>query len=149
MRYTTEDKARATEQLRAWLKPGSTVFIVLRHVSRSGMSRSISVFASVDGQPHDITYQASRVIGESVDRRHGGIRMRGCGMDMGFALVYSLSHVLYPDGHGCIGEHCPSNDHSNGDRDYTPHSAHLHPNDQKYSQHWHSDGGYALSHRWL
>lgn len=128
MRYTTEQHERALEQLREWLKPGATVFTIVRHVSRSGMSRSISVFASVDGQPHDITYQASRVMGESVDQKHGGIRMGGCGMDMGFALVYSLSRRLYPDGFGCIGKgdgeprnYCPSSDHNNGDRDYTPH----------------------------
>lgn len=33
-----------------------------------------------------------------------------------------ISRVLYPQGFGCIGEGCPSNDHSNGDRDYTPHA---------------------------
>lgn len=35
----------------------------------------------------------------------------------------------------CIGHGCPSNDHCNGDRDYTPHH--------------HNSGGYALKHRWL
>lgn len=130
--YTVPEVNQALEQLRAWLKPGDTVFTIVRHVSRSGMSRSISVFASIDGQPQDITYQASRVIGESVDQKHGGIRMGGCGMDMGFALVYALSRSLFRDGFGCIGERCPSNDHSNGDRDNQ-----------------HRDGGYALRHRWM
>jgi hypothetical protein len=61
--------------------------------------------------------------------------MGGCGMDMGFAAVYGLSYALFGKGFECTGPNCPANDHSNGDRDYTPHM--------------HSDGGYALKHRWL
>lgn len=62
-------------------------------------------------------------------------RNAGCGMDVGFSLVYNLGWVLFPNGFECVGERCPSNDHSNGDRDYSPHH--------------HSDGGYALRQRWL
>ena len=54
---------------------------------------------------------------------------------MGFAVIYELSQALFPKGFECIGEKCPSNDHSNGDRDYTPHH--------------HNSGGYALKHRWM
>jgi hypothetical protein len=90
-----------------------------------------------------VSYLVARALGERIDRNNGGVKVSGCGMDMGFSLVYNLSHVLYPDGFTCTGEgspdvwgsHCPSNDHSNGDRDYTPHD--------------HRDGGYAIRHRWL
>jgi hypothetical protein len=171
-RYTKEERAQALEKLKAMLPSGSTVHCVLRHVSRSGMSRSISVFAFAPGEnaPQDITYWASRVLDQPVDNKHGGIRMGGCGMDMGFALVYDLSRCLYPQGFGCIGDtttgrigdrgvRCPSNDHTNGDRDYTPHTAGkpLHELADKSEcwqnprghVHWHNDGGYALRHRWL
>jgi hypothetical protein len=54
-----------------------------------------------------------------------------------------LSYALYPKGFTCLGdggEHrrqrCPANDHSNGDRDYSPHQ---HP----------QAGGYALRQEWL
>jgi hypothetical protein len=82
-------------------------------------------------------------------------------MDMGFHLVYNLSYSLFPDGFGCIGRaedyrfHCPSNDHSNGDRDYTPHMS---ENERLgadgslctcHATHWHKDGGYALIQKWL
>ena len=82
-------------------------------------------------------------------------------MDMGFHLVYSLSYALWPDGFGCVGAGCPSNDHSNGDRDYTPHGptdANGDPEDRDPGpgeardglvRHWHRDGGYALRQRWL
>jgi hypothetical protein len=70
-------------------------------------------------------------------KKGDGLIVGGCGMDMGYHLVYALSHRLWPDGFDCIGPGCPSNDHSNGDRDYTP--GHRH----------HADGGYCLKHRWL
>lgn len=136
------ERIAALETLRAMLPPGSTVHTILRHVSSSGMTRAISPVVCDDGSPHDITYLVVRAVeGFSFDQKWGGIRMGGAGMDMGFSLVYTLSSVLYPDGHECIGDgpeyrdRCPSNDHSNGDRDYTPHH--------------HSDGGYALRHDWL
>lgn len=120
----------AREQLLAMLQPGDTVQTILRHVSRSGMTRAISpVF---NGK--DISYLVGPVVGYRLDRRHDGLKVEGCGMDMGFHLVYGLSRRLF-QGWTCIGDRCPSNDHSNGDRDYTPHP--------------HSDGGYALYQRWL
>lgn len=139
---TKNERAEATERLRELLPPGSTVHTIARHVSRSGMSRSISlVIGDENGQPWDISWLAARAMGDRIDRTHGGIKIGGCGMDMGFALVYNLSLTLYPNGHPCIGDggtyatRCPSNDHSNGDRNYRPHT--------------HSDGGYALRQQWL
>jgi hypothetical protein len=37
------DRGSALEHLHDWLKPGDTVYTVLRHVSRSGMLREIGV----------------------------------------------------------------------------------------------------------
>jgi hypothetical protein len=136
------DQQAAIEQLREWLHPGDTVRTILRHVSSSGMTRDISAVAMVDGEPFDITYWVARVLGDRIV--NGGVRRGGCGMDMGFDLVYSLSRRLYPTGHYCIGEStdrdrtCPSNEHSNdrGVRNYS-HARH------------HSNGGYALRQRWL
>jgi hypothetical protein len=121
------------------------------------MSRSISLVINGDADVRELDYNVARALGESIDGKHGGIRMGGCGMDMGFALVYSLSRALFPGGYGCIGKgegeprhYCPSSDHSNGDRDYTPHGAET--SDARGADqcwHWHRDGGYALRHRWL
>jgi hypothetical protein len=136
------ERAEAIESLRAEFKPGDKVRTILRHCSASGMSRSISpINLSVDDKGRvsawDCSYPVSLALGYSMDRNHYGVRVQGCGMDMGFHLVYSLSRALYPDGFECIGNQCPSNDHSNGDRDYTP--GHV----------VHHDGGYALRHDWL
>jgi hypothetical protein len=171
-------KVESARTLKKLLKPGDTVQTILRNVSRSGMSRRISCVIARDGEVQDITWDVARVTGESVKGRAGyvqdvGIAVGGCGMDMGFNLVYNLSRVLFPDGFACIGNGCPSNDHSNGDRDYTPHDAVVTSgcrhcgklfkpalttcpkcvkptNAMLRADHMHAgDGGYALKQRWL
>lgn len=126
------------ETLRTMLPPGSTIYTQLDHVSKSGMMRAISIKIIEDNEIHDITHHVAVALQEKRHDKYGGIKINGCGMDMGFSIVYDLSYVLYPNGFECIGEkpiRCPSNDHFNGDRDYTPHH--------------HNSGGYALIHRWI
>jgi len=74
-----------------------TIHTVLRHVSQSGMSRDISLLTTQDGTLRNITYLAAQAMGEKVKDRNGQwvIRVSGCGMDMGFHLVYNLSYNLY------------------------------------------------------
>ena len=129
------DKQSSKEKLLELLKPGDTVYTILRHVSRSGMSRVIDLLIMFDGEPLSISGWASAVTDSRLDRDRWGLKIGGAGMDMGFELVYNLSYQLFKEGFGCIGEGCPANDHSNGDRDYTPHM--------------HSDPGYALKQHWL
>lgn len=159
------ERAEALARLREWLRPGDTVYTILRHVSRSGMQRSIAPIAFLNNDARDARYLARNValaLGMAEDRHREGVKINGCGMDMGAHLVYSLSSALFRDGFGCVGEGCPSSDHSNGDRDYTPHGAgevgqwedegyHRKPLTWKASGHvhWHRDGGYALRQRWL
>jgi hypothetical protein len=126
---------QARDDLRKIIPPGSTVTCILRHVSRSGMFRIIALCVCDNGEPRDISSLAAKATGIGYDDNRYGLKMGGCGMDMGFAAVYDLSRALYRDKFQCIGEKCPSNDHSNGDRNRKPHM--------------HSDGGYALRHRWL
>ena len=40
---TKQERQDAIERLRSMLAPGDSVYTILRHVSRSGMSRSISL----------------------------------------------------------------------------------------------------------
>lgn len=139
------EEARA--RLRELLPPGSTVYTSLRHVSRSGMYRSIAVYAIVPtdntpahptgSEPQWITGYVAAVLDERIDERDG-LAVTGCGMDMGFHVVYNLAWALYGrEPWACVGQRCPSNDHSNGDRDYSP--EHMHT----------GDGGYALRQAWL
>src|SRR5688572_18838571 len=113
---------------RIGLKPGDTVFTILDSVSRSGMSRQVRPVVFVDGSDLHPTWALSTLAGGKVKRGYrDSITVGGCGFDAGFQLVYNLGAALYPTGFGCIGDGCPSNDHSNGDRDYTPHAVQYRP----------------------
>ena len=71
----------------------------------------------------DISYLTALAMDEKINEKTGGVKVAGCGMDMGFALVYNLGHTLWPKGtrkpHGT----------RNGEPD--------------------NCGGYALKHRWI
>ena len=69
--------------------------------------------------------------------KHGGFEIGGCGMDMGFALVYSLSQLIYPSGFQYIGEKCPASGHLNSDQNKSRTTFHA------------QDGGYAIRQKWL
>jgi len=82
-----------------YLTEGATVYTVLRSVSSSGMSRTISLKVAKGGQILDLTYFASVVLGWPLVEKNGSraLRVGGCGMDMGFHTVYSLASVLFRD----------------------------------------------------
>jgi hypothetical protein len=154
------------------LKPGDVLYTTTLHTSRSGMTRHIKVTQVSDGKPHDISGLVAIATGQRT-APNGGIIVGGCGMDMGFSVVYDLSRTLFPKGHNCTGEHgCPSNDHSN-DYGSASHRADealgvdVHGRRERFTE-WrakvqeyldgplgyypervHSDGGYAISQRWL
>ena len=132
-----ETKAEIRRELKKFLKPGDRVYTILRHVSSSGMSRRISLAVVKDGKVISLDWYAEKL---GVAQRHAtkqGLSVGGCGMDMGFHLVYSLGRCMYPHGVNCAGDRkCRSNDHSNGSRDYN-------------RKHRHTDGGYAYEHVWM
>lgn len=92
-------RMEAVAELRTILQPGDTVYCVLRHVSRSGMMRHISLLACEGRRLRDITYLASMATGIGLTK-DGYVKMGGCGMDMGFAAVYDLGRAVYPGGNG-------------------------------------------------
>ena len=131
----SDDKKEAIARLLLAVEPGDTVYSILRHVSRSGMQREISlvVVDRVGITPpvstslaldalHGIDYWVASAMGLRIGKK-GGIVVTGCGMDMGFHTVYNLGRTLWPNGtlmpHGM----------RNGVPDH--------------------DGGYALKQRWL
>ena len=102
VRLTDKDgKALHCQQVRdellEWIKPGQTVYTNVNHVSRSGMLRNISVYIVKDNRIHCIDWHVSIVTGRST-AKDGSIKCNGCGMDMGFDLVYSIGRALWPDG---------------------------------------------------
>jgi len=90
-------KANAIVDLKALLSPGDKVYTILRKCASSGMSRHISFFIiNVENKPHDISWLMSRALDYRQGEK-GGLIISGCGMDMGFHLVYNLSRVLFKD----------------------------------------------------
>lgn len=108
-------------QLKAWIESNNyTVYTVIRHVSRSGMMREISVVIPVidiprydnTGDKPKLVYSHVRqfvhpsyTIAGLLNRQysekngHNAVVCHGAGMDMGWDLVYNLSSVLYGDGY--------------------------------------------------
>jgi hypothetical protein len=82
-----------------YLNEGDTVYTIIRSVSASGMSRTISLKVARGGQILDLTYFASVVLGWPLVEKNGSraLRVGGCGMDMGFHTVYTLASILFRD----------------------------------------------------
>lgn len=118
------------------LRPGDTLHTVLRHCAPSGMSRHIAVLriradrkAPGGVRIWDLTGRASQVLGLRLNKDRDGLVVGGCGMDMGFEVVYRLGSLLFPNGFK-VG---PKTAHRNGIADGTTDP----------------DGGYAFAQRWL
>jgi hypothetical protein len=98
-------KQKAIEDLKKILKEGDLVYTVLRSVSRSGMSRQISVMVPVlsrDGKPviQDITGYVQDALDYKANKKGAyALVVGGCGMDMGFHVVYQLASILFNDGY--------------------------------------------------
>jgi hypothetical protein len=102
--YNKEEVAESLAFLRKHVKPGTTVYTVLRHVSRSGMMREISLYVIHKREPMSITWHAARVLKSSMNKGNSywALRVGGCGMDMGFYVVNSLSYAIH--GYKDIGQ---------------------------------------------
>lgn len=132
-KVSAEDKREALAQLRKWMPPGARVFTILRHRSSSGMYRVLDVYVidRKDGRPLRLTWSAAAVLGWRYDERHEGIGVNGCGLDVGFHLVNSLSYALHgmtSKGEGAAPE--------NQGRPYEPRRGNYR-------------AGYSLKHEWL
>jgi len=96
------EHAEALEWFRKNFPPGSTLYTVLRNVSRSGMTRHIGLVGFLDGErryPVHPNYSGSLLYGSHVNKCGDGIVVSGCGMDMGFNLVYVIAYAVHGDGY--------------------------------------------------
>lgn len=105
MKATKQTKAEKAEQFNRCLnhlqnttKAGDTWFTHVGSVAASGMSLRIRVYRAIldyEGKPtiEDISYYVANVLDRNLS--DAGIRIDGCGMDMGFELVYCTSAKLF------------------------------------------------------
>jgi len=100
-----KEEQEMKEQLKKIIPKGSKVYTCLRSVSQSGMTRNISLIVFKKDKETEYTlhpnYTASKLLGWKLTSKfgHDAIRVSGCGMDMGFHLVYTLGQILYGDGY--------------------------------------------------
>lgn len=129
--------AEARARILEILGDNREIYTCLRHVSQSGMTRHISVHAigtikvQKNGKEYerpylyDLTGMAAKVCSYSFNKDRDALVIGGAGMDIGFALVYDLSRVLFegttPDQEPRTASSLPTN----------------------------TDAGYVLSHRWI
>lgn len=147
-----QDKQEAIDtllnQFELW--PGDTLFTTCKHVSRSGMYRRISVFAMVNGEPRNISWHVAQVLGDRYRQDDQTVGVSGCGMDMGFHLVYSLSRVLFGET-ARTGKGKEANQLRRSllkaDMGYYTQGGSKPPNPNKPGNEW--DTGYALKQRWM
>lgn len=119
----------AKKELLEWLKPSDTVYTVCRHVSQSGMSRRISCFiADEEKRIYCIDWRIAQLGLFKLHPKKQGLVVSGCGMDMGFHVVYSLGRSLFKDGFKLAKDQYGRNGDKSG---------------------FDNDGGYALTKRWL
>lgn len=88
----TNDQAKS--ELAAILAsiPQDTIYTVIRHVSASGMQREISVKMIDAGRIIHLDYLVGVALGLK-SGKHNGLKIKGCGMDMGYHLVDSINRV--------------------------------------------------------
>ncbi len=135
MKYSTDEIQQARTALLGWLKPGDTVYTILRNCSRTGSRRTIGLVIFRDGQPLHPNASVSTVLGLKWADRGDGVITNGGGMDMGFELVYNLGRALWPTG-VCQGAKT---------RKRPAHAPHSNNGPACECR----DAGYALKHQWL
>ena len=130
MKTTKAEQAEAIERLREYVRPGTRVYTILRHVSKSGMTRVVDCkVAMPDSSIAHIGYNVAQAMGYTWDDKREGMRVGGCGMDMGSHVVYGLGVVLF----GC-GKDTQALDYHTG---------------RNGASEAENDGGYLLEHSWL
>ena len=87
-----DTKDEVIEYLKSSLKDGDIIYTNVQHVSQSGMTRDIKIIKINENRPLNFNYYVSKALGYRI--KNNGIRISGCGMDMGFALIYDLSRTL-------------------------------------------------------
>ena len=79
-----QERQEAIEYIKKHIKKGDTLYTKIVKVSPN--------------TPSYWSYYVSKILGYTL-KDNGAIFVKGCGMDMGFHVVYSLSQTLFNDGY--------------------------------------------------
>lgn len=150
------EQAAAIVRLKEWIKPGDTLYTETKNVSRSGMSRVIQVIkiSCLDGQPSllYLGYSVALALDWKYDKEREGVKVGGCGMDMGFHVIHMLGYALYGR-KAEAGTGKEANDLRRAlftaDSFYYTQGGQPKPDPNKPDRLWFGGAGYALKQRWL
>ena len=116
------------KHLKAMLRASkNTIYCSLNHVSSSGMTRHISFFVVYKGEIVKLNWHLAKLLDYRI-AKNGGLVVGGCGMDMGFSVVYSVGRMLHPKGFKLSKERYGRNGDKSG---------------------FDKDGGYRYKSQWL
>jgi len=90
----TQEHFEAYDYFKKNLKLNDTIYCIIKHVSKSGMTRHISFFDIRNNQPSFITSRISDFLGYRMNKHHDALMVGGCGMDMAFSVVNNLEDQL-------------------------------------------------------
>lgn len=102
---TNTERQEAIDRLKSWLTPGDTIYCVLAHKSASGMRRVIRFYKITTSaetgkqETWELSGNIAKALEYGYNDQHEGVVVNGCGMDMGFSVVYNLSDKLFTDGY--------------------------------------------------
>ncbi len=123
-KYGKEETIEAEKRLRELLpEKDRLIYTTIKKVSQSGMYRHISCTIIKDNKPYCIDWAVSRLL--ELPLKNDSVSISGCGMDMGFSIVYNLGSILFPKGDG---------------KTITGRNGNTKPE---------TDGGYLIKQRWL
>lgn len=89
-----QERLEAIKSLKRFVRKGATVYTSCDHVSQSGMTRHIAIFCVYKREIIRLTWYVSKLCGYTM-AKDGCLIVHGCGMDMGYDVVYSLSYALF------------------------------------------------------
>ena len=96
-KLSKEEEKELVKLLRSYFKKDSTAFCSIKKVSSSGMFRHIQILATKKNRIYNLSYSVAKLCGFSWKENTCSVGVSGCGMDMGFHVVSTLSYYLYKD----------------------------------------------------
>jgi hypothetical protein len=92
------ESIEAEKHLKTLLNEGDTLYTIVKKVSPSGMSRQIITLIRTESGIRNISWLVATAQGYR--RNHSDrnwFTISGCGMDMGAAITFDLSFLLFKD----------------------------------------------------
>jgi methyltransferase-like protein len=89
-----QTQAEAFEYFKKNLTLNDTIYCIIRHVSKSGMTRHIAFFDIKDNQTSFLNTRIADLLGYKMNKHHDALVVGGCGMDMAFSVVNNLQETM-------------------------------------------------------